>query len=138
MSQGRTLECRYRVMKPERVIVLLCAVGLLFAGCTPKPQGPITSAFDGVYHGNGYNASPPDWDCPAVMPADPLTVSGGEATFDDFSGWVAPDGSAQLSAQEGTINGRFEGRDFQGLLQYKVRMSPRLGCAYTLKMVRAG
>jgi hypothetical protein len=51
---------------------------------------------------------------------------------------VAPDGSAPLSAQEGTINGRFEGRDFQGLLQYKVRMSPRLGCAYTLKMVRAG
>ena len=109
-------------MKPERVMVLLCAVGLLFVGCTPKPKGPITSAFDGVYHGNGYKASPPDWDCPAVMPADPLTVSGGEATFDDFSGWVAPDGTAQLSAQEGTINGRFEGIDFQGLLH------PRFGC----------
>ena len=40
-------------MKPERVIVLLCAVGLFLAGCTPKPQGPITSVFDGVYHGNG-------------------------------------------------------------------------------------
>ena len=138
MSQSRTLERRDRVMKPERVIGLLCAVGLFFVGCTPKPQGPITSAFDGVYNGKGYNASPPDWDCPAVMPADPLTVSGGEASFDAFSGWVAPDGTAQLSAQEGTINGRFEGKDFQGLLQYKVRMSPRLGCAFTLKMVRAG
>jgi hypothetical protein len=72
------------------------------------------------------------------MPADPLTVSGGEATFDDFRGWVTPNGAAQLWAQEGTIDGQFQGSHFQGLLQYKIRGSARLGCAYTLKMDRAG
>ena len=113
-------------------------ISLVLLGCTPKPQGPITTAFDGTYHGNGYSASPPDWDCPAVVPADPLTVSGGEVSFDQFSGWVALDGAVQLSAQEGTLDGRFDGTGFQGTLQFKIRLSPRLGCAYTLKMQRAG
>ena len=53
---------------------------LLLACCAAKPQGPITTAFDGTYRGNGYTASPPDWDCPKVMPADPLTVAGGEVS----------------------------------------------------------
>ena len=125
-------------MKVVRLIGLLCIGCWLLAACTPAPSGPITTAFDGVYHGTGYSASPPDWDCPAVMPADPLAVSGGAATFDDFRGWVAPDGTAQLSTREGTIDGKFRGSHFEGLLQYKVRGSPRLGCAYTLKMDRAG
>ncbi len=124
-------------MRPERAIVLVGALCLLIAGCTPKPQGPITTAFDGVYHGNGYSASPPDSDCPAVMPADPLRVSGGEATYDDFRGWVAPGGAARLSSQEGTIEGRFQSSHFEGLLQYKVRGSDRLACGYTLKLDRA-
>jgi hypothetical protein len=126
------------VIKPQRTLSVLCVVGVSLACCTPKPQGPITTAFDGVYHGSGFSASPPDWDCPAVMPAYPLQVSGGEVSFDEFRGWVAPDGTAPLSSQEGTIDGRFQGNHFQGLLQYKVRGSTRLGCAYTLKMDRAG
>ncbi len=119
-------------MKARPAISLLEVFSLLLAGCTPKPQGPITTAFDGVYHGDGYNASPPDWNCPAVMPADPLTVSGGEATFDDFSGWVAPGGATQLSAQEGTIDGRFQGSHFQGLLQVQgSRVRPSGVCLHT-------
>ena len=124
----------------RRAGILWCVTvsSLVLLGCTPKPQGPITMAFDGTYHGNGYSASPPDWDCPAVMPADPLTVSGGQVSFDQFSGWVPPDGAVQLSAPEGTLEGRFAGTGFQGTLQFKIRLSPRPGCAYTLKMQRAG
>jgi hypothetical protein len=121
----------------KRVIVSLLAVGFLSNACVPKPQGPITTAFDGTYRGNGYSASPPDWDCPAVMPADPITVSGGEVTFDEFRGWVSPDGALHLSAQEGTLDGQFQGTHFQGVLQFKIRLSPRPGCAYTQKMDRS-
>jgi hypothetical protein len=137
MNNEMCMPRQYRVMR-SGILVLAAASNLLLVGCMPKPQGPITTAFDGTYHGNGYSASPPDWDCPAVMPGNTLTVSGGEATFNDFRGWVAPDGTAQLSAQEGTLDGRFQGTGFQGTLQYKVRLSARLGCAYTLKLERAG
>jgi hypothetical protein len=71
------------------------------------------------------------------MPADPITVSGGEVSFDEFRGWVSPDGSVQLTAQEGTLGGKFQGAAFEGLLQFKIRLSPRPGCSYTLKMQRA-
>ena len=125
-------------MQSEPRIGLMLAVSVLLACCAPKPTGPITTAFDGVYHGNGYSASPPDADCPAVMPDNTVNVSGGEATFQDFRGWVSPDGAAHLSSQEGTIDGRFQGSHFQGLLQFKVRLSSSLGCAYTLKLDRVG
>jgi hypothetical protein len=125
-------------MKLRSLLFCVCAGSLLLANCTPKPSGPITLAFDGTYRGNGYSASPPDWGCPTVMPADPLTVSGGQASFDDFDGWVAPNGKVQLTAQEGTIDGQFQGRSFQGLLQYHVRGSTRLGCAYNLRMEKSG
>ena len=125
-------------MKPERFVVLFSAIGLLLAACTPKPDGPVTSAFDGVYQGNGYSASPPGWDCPSVMPSNTLNVSGGYATIGDLRGWVAPGGSAQLSSQEATLEGQFQGSHFQGQLQYHVRGSDRLGCGYTLKLDRAG
>jgi uncharacterized membrane protein len=123
---------RWGLALPEAT-VMLCAVSLLLACCAPKADGPTSTAFDGVYHGNGYSASPPDFDCPAVMPSNTLTISGGYATFDDLRGWAAPDRTARLSSREATLEGQF-----QGLLQYKVRGSTRLGCAYTLKLDRAG
>jgi hypothetical protein len=125
-------------MKPERISVMLCAVSLLLACCAPKADGPTSTAFDGVYHGNGYSASPPDFDCPAVMPSSTLAISGGYATFEDLRGWAAPDRRARLSSREATLEGQIQGGKFQGLLQYKVRGSTRLGCAYTLKLDRAG
>ncbi len=125
------------MLKIQPMLFCLAACGPLLAGCSPQPTGPITAAFDGVYHGNGYSASPPDADCPNVMPDNTLTVSGGAATFQDFRGWVAPGGKAQLSSQEGTIDGQFQATHFEGLLQFKVRLSARLGCAYTLKLDRA-
>jgi hypothetical protein len=122
----------------ERTTVMLCAVSLLLACCAPKPDGPTSTAFDGVYRGNGYSASPPDFDCPAVMPSNTLTISGGYATFEDLRGWAAPDRTARLSSRDATLEGQFQGGKFQGLLQYKVIGSTRLGCAYTLKLDRAG
>src|SRR3954466_1353254 len=68
-------------MQREWITRSLWIAVLLLACCTPKPDGPITAVFDGVYNGNGYSASPPGSDCPAVMPADTLSVSGGYATF---------------------------------------------------------
>jgi hypothetical protein len=56
------------------------AVVLLLACCAPKPDSPITTAFDGVYKDEGYSASP-SGDCPAAMPNTTLTVSGGYATL---------------------------------------------------------
>jgi hypothetical protein len=107
-------------------------------GCAPKPDGPITAAFDGVYNGNGYSASPPGWDCPATMPDATLNVSGGYATFSDLRGWVAPGGTTQLSSRTATLAGQFQGTHFQGLLQFHERGSDRLACGYTLKLDRVG
>jgi hypothetical protein len=124
-------------MKPKRIAGPFWIAIWLLACCAPKPDGPITSAFDGTYKGNGYSASPPGWHCPAVMPDDTLNVSSGYATFTDLSGWVAPGGKAQLSSQTATLEGQFQGTHFQGLLQYHERGSDRLGCGYTLKLDRA-
>ena len=123
-------------MMPERITALLAVIVLLVAGCTPKPDSPITAAFDGVYKGNGYSASPAGGDCPAVMPDNTLNISRGYATFTDLRGWVAPGGTAQLSSQIATLEGRFEGSQFQGLLQYHERGSDRLTCGYQLKLDR--
>jgi hypothetical protein len=117
---------------------VLCAAASLLACCAPKPDGPTTAAFDGVYTGSGYSASPPGWDCPAVMPGNTLTVSGGYATIADLRGWVAPGGPVRASSQEATLNGQFQGTHFQGLLQYHERGSDRLTCGYTLKLDKAG
>lgn len=122
-------------MRRSGVLVVL-GLSCLLPGCTPPAAGPITTAFDGVYHGNGYDASPPDWHCPSVMPADPLTVAKGEVSYDEFRGWVAPDGSVRLTSQEGTLDGKFQGTSFQGLQQFRIRLSPRPGCSYTLKLQR--
>jgi len=124
------------VMQREWITRSLWIAVLLLACCTPKPDGPITAVFDGVYKGNGYSASPPGSDCPAVMPADTLSVSGGYATFTDLRGWVAPGGTARLSSRIARLEGRFQGSHFQGLLQYHERGSDRLGCGYTLKLDR--
>jgi hypothetical protein len=125
-------------MKPQWITGPLWIAILLMACCAPKPDGPITAAFDGVYKGNGYSVSPPDWDCPAVQPADTLTVSGGYATFAELSGWVAPGGAAALSSQIARLQGQFQGGHFEGLLQCHERGSDRLTCGYTLKLDRAG
>ena len=111
----------------------LWIVVLLVAGCAPKPDGPITAAFDEVYKGNGYSISPPGWDCPSVQPADTLTVSGGYATIADLRGWVPPSGVATLSSQIAQLQGQFQGRHFEGRLQFHERGSDRLTCGYTLK-----
>ena len=71
-------------MKAKWVTGPLWIVVSLVACCAPKPDGPITAAFDGIYKGNGYSVSPPGWDCPNVQPADTLTVSGGYATIADL------------------------------------------------------
>ena len=105
-------------MKAQWITAPLWIAILLMACCAPKPDGPITAAFDGVYKGNGYSASPPDWDCPAVQPDDTLTVSGGYATFAELRGWVAPGGAAALSSQNAGLQGQFQGGHFAGLLQY--------------------
>ena len=123
---------------PGRIPGLLWVAFLLVPGCTPKPDGPITAAFDGVYKGNGYSASPPSGECPAVMPDNTLNVSGGYATITDLRGWVAPGGTARLSSQIATLEGQFHGTQFQGLLQYHERGSDRLTCGYTLKLDRVG
>ena len=125
-------------MTSARIAGLLSAVTLLLACCAPKPGGPITTSFDGVYKGTGYSTSPPDWGCPATMPDDTMNVSGGYATFMDVHGWVAPDGTAQMSSQTATLPGRFQNTHFEGLLQYHERGSDRLTCGYTLKLDRAG
>jgi hypothetical protein len=117
---------------------LLWIVVLLVACCAPKPDGPITAAFDGIYKGNGYSVSPPGWDCPNVQPANTLTVSGGYATIADLRGWVAPSGVATLSSQIAQLQGQFQGRHFEGRLQFHERGSDRLTCAYTLKLDRVG
>jgi hypothetical protein len=82
-----------KVMRRKWIPGQFCiAVVLLLACCTPKPNGPITTAFDGVYNGEGYSASP-SGDCPAAMPNTTLTVSGGYATFSGGSaGFAALDG----------------------------------------------
>ncbi len=113
-------------------------VTLLLVGCTPKPDGPTSAAFDGVYKGSGTSASPPGWDCPAVMPDDTMKVSGGYATFADLRGWAAPGGTARLSSQIAVLEGRFDGPRFQGLLQFHERGSDRLTCGYNLTLVRTG
>ena len=115
---------------------ILVAV-LLAAGCSPSPNGPTTAAFDGVYKGNGYSASP-GGGCPAVMPDNTLNVSGGYATFTDLSGWVRPGGATRLSSQIATLEGQFQASHFQGLLQYHERGSDRLTCGYELKLNRPG
>ena len=46
----------------------LWIVVLLVACCAPKPDGPITGAFDGVYKGNGYSVSPPAGIAPMSSP----------------------------------------------------------------------
>ncbi len=125
-------------MTAARILGLLPALPLMLACCTPKPDGPITTSFDGVYNGTGYSASPPDWHCPATMPDDTMNVSGGYATFMDVHGWVALGGTTQMSSQEATLQGRFQGTHFEGLLQYHERGSDRLTCGYTLKLDRAG
>jgi len=126
------------MMTAARIFCLLPAMVLMLAGCTPKPDGPITTSFDGVYKGNGYNASPPDFHCPTTMPDNTLTVSGGYATFMDVHGWVAPGGTTQMASREATLQGRFQGTHFEGLLQYHEIGSDRLTCGYTLKLDRAG
>jgi hypothetical protein len=125
-------------MTPDRTNGLLWIVFLLLVGCTPKPEGPITAAFDGIYKGNGHSASPPGWDCPATMPDNTLNVSGGYATFTDLGGWVVPGGTARLSSRTATLEGQFQGSRFHGLLQYHERGSDRLACGYTLKLDRVG
>ena len=99
---------------------------------------PITAAFDGAYKGNGYSISPPGWDCPSVQPAETLTVSGGYATIADLRGWVAPSGVATLSSQIAQLQGQFQGRHFEGRLQFHERGSDRLTCGYTLRLDRVG
>jgi hypothetical protein len=125
-------------MKAQWITAPLWIAILLMACCAPKPDGPITAAFDGVYKGDGYSVSPPDWDCPAVQPGDTLTVSGGYATFSDLRGWVAPGGAAALSSQIAGLQGQFQGGHFAGLLQFHERGSDRLTCGYNLKLDRAG
>ena len=125
-------------MTPERITALLAVIVLLVVGCTPKPDGPVTAAFDGVYKGNGNSASPAGWGCPAVMPDNTLNVSGGYATFTDLRGWVMPGGAAQLSSQIATLEGQFQGSSFQGVLQYHERDSDRPTCGYQLKLDRVG
>ena len=71
------------------------------------------------------------------MPDNTLNVSGGYATLMDLRGWAAPGGSAQLSSQEATLQGQFDGGQFQGVIQYHERGSDRLTCAYMLKLTRA-
>ena len=115
-----------------------CVVAVALAGCAPKPDGPVSTAFDGVYKGSGTSISPPDGGCPAVMPDDTLTVSGGYATFTDLRGWVAPAGTAQLSSQTATLQGQFHGSQFQGRLQYHERGSDRLTCGYELTLDQSG
>src|SRR5215213_8524676 len=96
---------------------------LLLACCAPKPDGPITTAFDGEYKGVGHSASP-SGDCPATMPNTTLTVSGGHAVFSEpyggfaaLDGWVVPGGTAALSSQIGELQGQFRAGRFEGLLQ---------------------
>jgi hypothetical protein len=124
-------------MMHERNPLLLGIVVLLVAGCTPRPDGPVTAAFDGVYKGNGYSATP-GGGCPAVMPDNTLNVSGGYATFTDLRGWVVPGGTAQLSSRIATLEGQFQGGHFRGLLQYHERDSDRLTCGYVLKLDGVG
>jgi hypothetical protein len=123
-------------MKPQWISGPLWIAVLLMACSTPKPNGPITAAFDGVYKGNGYSVSSPDWGCLAVQPNDTLSVAGGYATFSDLSGWVAPGVAAALSSQIAHLQGQFQGGHFEGLLQFHERGSDRLTCGYTLKLDR--
>jgi len=120
-----------------RTTDLLAILVLLVAGCTPSPDGPTTTAFDGVYKGNGYSASP-GGGCPAVMPDNTLNVSSGYTTFTELRGWARPDGTAQLSSQIATLDGQFQAGHFHGLLQYHERGSDRLTCSYELKLDRVG
>ena len=124
-------------MKAARIACLLPAMMLMLAGCTPKPDGPTTTSFDGVYKGNGYNPAA-SGGCPAKMPDDTVTVSGGYASFTDVHGWVAPDGTTQMASRIATLRGRFQGSHFEGVLQYHEFGSDRPTCGYTLKLDRAG
>jgi hypothetical protein len=144
-SHGRTSEAPpnerggNRYLRPTATAPHLdSTLVLLVACCAPKPDGPITAAFDGIYKGNGYSVSPLGWDCPNVQPANTLTVSGGYATIADLRGWVAPSGVATLSSQIAQLQGQFQGRHFEGRLQFHERGSDRLTCAYTLKLDRVG
>jgi hypothetical protein len=120
-----------------RITDLMGMVVLLAVSCAPSPDGPTTTAFDGVYKGNGFSASP-GGGCPAVMPDNTLNVSGGYTTFTELRGWARPDGTAQLSSQIATVDGQFEAGHFHGLLQYHERGSDRLTCGYELKLDRVG
>jgi hypothetical protein len=124
-------------MTMPRWIAGLLGIVVLLVGCTPKLDTPTTSAFDGVYKGNGYSSSPAGWDCPSTMPDNTLNVSGGYATFTDLRGWVSPGGTAQLSSRIATLEGQFQESHFQGQLQYHERDSDRLTCGYQLKLQRA-
>jgi hypothetical protein len=120
-----------------RIAVLLGIAVLLVASCSPSPDGPTTAAFDGVYKGNGYSASP-GGGCPAVMPDNTLSISDGYATLTDLRGWVRPGGTARLSSRIATLEGQFQVGQFRGLLQYHERDSDRLTCGYELRLDRAG
>ena len=73
--------------------------------------------------------------CPARQHANRF---GWIATIADLRGWVAPSGVATLSSQIAQLQGQFQGRHFEGRLQFHERGSDRLTCAYTLKLDRVG
>jgi hypothetical protein len=133
-----------------RLIVALA--GLALAGCVQQgffPGGPPPSpAFDGTYSGTGRILINGNFGCRPTFPVPRLTIAGGIARFDSFSGTVGADGTLRMVSQGAWITGRFEDGHFKGRIDEGgddvQAMAPAVGlahrnvCVYDLTLDRAG
>ena len=111
-------------------IGILAGLSLTLSACAP--QGPITTAYDGVYEGQASLTSPA---MPCEVPGNlsPMKVSGGHVDFGNLRGWVQQDGQVNLVFGRVYVVGQFQGTHFSGQI-----MNPQPACNYNLSMDRVG
>ncbi len=117
----------------------------LLALCLPVAachSGPVVTGFDGTYTGEATNVSSGVYNCEDSRTTNPMVVSGGEASFGDFRGWVSPAGALQMQSwkdslsgsAKDTVSGQFTGNRFTGELN--LGQSSGFVCKYTLALSR--
>lgn len=92
------------------------------------PTGPTTTAFDGVYQGQG-TLSDPGLPCQNTAPLNPMKVSGGHVDFGNLHGWVQQNGQLTLEFGQVYVVGQFQGTQFTGQIEF-----PQPACNYNINM----
>src|SRR5581483_3084651 len=90
-------------------------LAMILSGCAPR--GPTTTAFDGVYQGQG-TLSNPGLPCQTTAPLNPMKVSGGHVDFGNLHGWVQQNGQLTLEFGQVYVVGQFQGTQFFGQIEF--------------------